>query len=100
MELLFNHGVAELRKAIADTVREFPEYRLDQPIDEINGFKIWFSSKGIYFQCAINSSSQGSILSITALSPFSILTSDFENFWIMQFIHQLEKSNAGIATKK
>jgi hypothetical protein len=100
MELLFNLGVAELRKAITDTVREFPEYCLDHTVEENIGFKIWSSSKGIYFQCTIKNSSQGCILSITALSPFSILTPDFENFWNTQFICQLEKTIAGIVTNK
>ena|SRR5450631_783751 len=100
MELLFYCEANELRKAINDTVREFPEYHLELTKGESNEFKIWSSSKGIYFQCKINSSSEGSVLSFTAQSPFSILTPDFENFWNTQFIHQMERTIAGIVMRK
>jgi hypothetical protein len=95
MNIIFPLEACQLSDLIRETVVQSKEYQLDKTLCGPDHYRIYFPSKGLFFDCQLSSAGIGTTVQIIVDSTICIVNQEGQSCWIQLFANRLKKIIAG-----
>jgi hypothetical protein len=95
MNIVFPLEACQLSDLIRETVVQSRDYILDKTICGPDHFRIYFPSKGLFFDCQLTSAGIGTTVQIIVDSSICIVNQEGQSCWIELLADRLKKVIAG-----
>jgi hypothetical protein len=91
MNIVFPLEAFQLSDLIKETVLQSKDYFLDKAICGPDRYRIYFPSKGLFFDCQLSSAGNGTTVQIIVDSAICIVNQESQSCWIQLFANRLKK---------